>query len=387
MNNVSGILLMAGSSNRFSQNINKTLYELNNKHLFLYSLEKFKKLNIKDIYLVIKKEEETNVKDILDSTGFSDVNIIFGGEQRQDSVKNALRKVTSEYVLIHDTARPLTNIEDISNLYQSVVKEDSVCGSLYHDVTDTIKEVNEKVIHLNRNKLKAVTTPQIFRKDGYAKILENTSLVTDELSIFDDEQITFTKETSSNIKVTTKEDLDYVEYLLNKDKLYKIGHSYDYHNFKDGEKLILGGIEIPSPFGLEGYSDADVVYHSVCEAILGSLGLGDIGTIFPDNAKENYKRNSLDFVIYALNKLDEFGYEIVNLDMMIYLQKPNLKDYKAKIASNLQKVLKTSCVNVKATTLEKQGLIGTCKGIGTETVILIRKTVWVYSDFFVICLY
>ena len=72
-------------------------------------------------------------------------------------------------------------------------------------------------------------------------------------------------------------------------------------------------------------------------------------------------------------ELDEYGYEIVNIDMMIYLQKPNLKDYKSLIAQNLKKVLNTQSVNVKATTLEKQGLIGTCKGIGTETVILIKK--------------
>lgn len=377
MNNVSGILLMGGSSNRFNQNINKTLYEINNKHLFLFSLEKFYKLHIKELYLVIRPEDEVEIKEVLNSTGFTDVKIIFGGKERQDSVKNALSQVSSEYVLIHDTARPLTNIVDITKLYQDVVNEGSICGSLYHDVTDTIKEVDVKVRHLERSKLKAVTTPQIFKKEAYTKILQNTALVTDELSIFSDEHITFTKETTPNIKVTTSDDLDYVKYLLNKDHLYKIGHSYDYHNFKDGETLILGGINIPSTFGLEGYSDADVIYHSVCEAILGALGLGDIGTIFPDNSEVNFKRNSLEFVEYSLEQLNEYGYYIVNLDMMIYLQKPNLKDYKAKIASNLMQVLNTTSVNVKATTLEKQGLIGTCKGIGTETVVLIKKIVWV----------
>ena len=240
-------------------------------------------------------------------------------------------------------------------------------------MVDTIKEVDIKVKHLDRNKLKAVTTPQIFRKDGYLQILNNKEFVTDELSVFSNHKVTFTKETTPNIKVTSSSDLDYVNYLLHKNQTYKIGHSYDYHNFKDGEKLILGGIVIPSSFGLEGYSDADVVYHSVCEAILGALELGDIGTIFPDNKEENYKRNSLDFVLYAKNKLDEYGYEIANIDMMIYLQKPNLKEYKSLIAQNLKKVLNTQSVNVKATTLEKQGLIGTCKGIGTETFILIKK--------------
>lgn len=372
MNNVSVILLMAGSSNRFNEGINKTLYEINNKHLFLYSLEKFNQLDIKDIYLVIRKDDEDEVLEVLNSTGFQNVKIIIGGKERQDSVINALKEVTTEYVFIHDTARPITNIQDIVKLYEDVRIDENICGSLYHDVTDTIKEVSDKVRHLDRSKLKAVTTPQIFRIDGYSRILNNKNLITDELSIFSDNDITFTKETTPNIKVTTKDDLDYVKYLLNKNSIYKIGHSYDYHNFKDGEKLILGGINIPSSFGLDGYSDADVLYHSVCEAILGSLGLGDIGTIFPDNEKENYKRNSLDFVNYALQRLDEAAYEIVNVDIMIYLQKPNLKDFKPVIAQNLKKVLRTTSVNVKATTLEKQGLIGTCQGIGTETVILIK---------------
>lgn len=374
MNNVSGILLMAGNSNRFDEAINKTLYEINNKHLFLYSLEKFNQLNLNKIYLVTREEDKENIQEVLKSTGFTDVVLVKGGKERQDSVKNALKEVKTEYVLIHDSARPLTNINDIKSLYEDIIRDGNVCGSMYHDVTDTIKEVGESVKHLDRSKLKAVTTPQIFKKDGYLKILSNNELVTDELSIFNNENITFTKETTPNIKVTTKDDLDYVKYLLNKNSIYKIGHSYDYHNFKDGEKLILGGINIPSTFGLDGYSDADVVYHSVCEAILGALGMGDIGTIFPDNVEVNFKRNSLDFVSYALTKLKEANYEIVNLDMMIYLQKPNLKDYKVLIAQNLKEVLQTTSVNVKATTLEKQGLIGTCQGIGTETVILIKKT-------------
>lgn len=373
MNNVSVILLMAGSSNRFNEGINKTLYEINNKHLFLYSLEKFTNLNIKDIYLVIRKDDENDVLEVLNNTGFQNVKIIIGGKERQDSVVNALKEVTTEYVFIHDIARPLTNIQDIVKLYEDVRNDGNVCGSIYHDVIDTVKEVTDKVRHLDRSKLKAVTTPQIFRKDGYLKILNNKNLITDELSIFNNEPITFTKETTPNIKVTTKDDLDYVKYLLNKNSIYKIGHSYDYHNFKDGEQLILGGINIPSTFGLEGYSDADVVYHSVCEAILGALALGDIGTIFPDNKEENYKRNSLDFVDYAFKQLQKANYEIVNVDLMIYLQKPNLKEYKPLIAQKLKEVLHTSSVNVKATTLEKQGLIGTCKGIGTETVVLIKR--------------
>ena len=371
MNKFSAILLMAGSSTRFNQSKNKSLYELNNKPLFLYSLEKFNRLNLDKIYLVVKEEEYDEVAQMIDD--YHNIEIVTGGNTRAESVKNALTKVISDYVLVHDCARPLTALADIETLMNNMSSYQA--GTLYHDVTDTIKEeTNNKVTHLNRNNLKAVTTPQCFSKDVYNKILSNTENVTDELSILKDETILFVKESSTNIKVTTYDDFEYMIYLLNKNSKYKIGHSFDYHNFKKGEKLLLGGIYIPAPFGLDGHSDADVVYHSLCESILGALGLGDIGTIFPDNAIENYKRNSLDFVNYALEKLNEYGYEINNVDIMIYLQKPNLKDYKPLIKENLKKVLNTDNVNVKATTLEKQGLIGTCQGIGTETVILIKST-------------
>lgn len=371
----SAVLLMAGNSTRFNKLLNsyknKSLYELNNKPLLLYSLEKFNKIDkINNIYIVVKPDEKELVETILEETGNIHVKIVEGGSTRNKSVKNALKFVEDDYVLFHDVARPLTNINDIKEL----IEKTNLCGTLYHNLTDTVKETkSDKVRHLERSTLKAVTTPQIFHSSLFDIILNNNEDVTDELTLFENCDITFIEETSTNMKVTTFEDFEYMIYLLNKDQKFKVGHSYDYHNFKDGEKLILGGIEIPSTFGLEGYSDSDVIYHSVCESILGALELGDIGTIFPDNAKENYKRNSLDFVNYALEKLEESDYEINNIDIMIYLQKPNLKNYKQKIVKNLKQVLKTESVNVKATTLEKQGLIGTSKGIGTETVVLIRK--------------
>lgn len=373
MSKFSAILLMAGNSTRFNQAINKSLYEIKGRPLFTYSLSKFSSLGLNKIYLVVKEEEKLDIIDFL-GTSYKNVEVVLGGSTRQESVKNALKLLDTDYVLIHDCARALTNINDIKSLINQMYSSNYLYGSLYHDVTDTIKEINnETTLHLNRNNLKAVTTPQCFKKDIYEDILNNKNEITDELSVCKKNSILYIKETSPNIKVTTYEDLEYVNYLLTKNDLYKIGHSYDYHNFKDGEELILGGIHIASPFGLEGYSDSDVIYHSVCEAILGALGLGDIGTIFPDTAKENYKRNSLDFVTYALDKLNEFNYEINNIDIMVYLQKPNLKNYKPLIKENLKKVLNTDFVNIKATTLEKQGLIGTCKGIGTETVVLIKS--------------
>lgn len=372
MDNISLILLMAGGSTRFNQNINKNLYEINKIPLFIYSLTKFKDLGIKNIYLVIKKDEEDQVQDILESTSNQDVKVIIGGTRRLDSVKNALKEVKTDYVLIHDSARPLTNKHDILKLINDAKIKKAKLGSLYHELTDTVKEVTSEIKHLNRSNLLAVTTPQLFHKSLYKIILDNDEDITDELSLFNELPL-FIKETTPNIKITSVEDLNYLNYLNDSTAIYKVGHSFDYHNFKEGKNLILGGINIPCEFGLDGWSDADVLYHSVCEAIMGALGLGDIGYAFPDNTTENYQRNSLDFIMYAKDELHKNSYQVANIDIMIYLQKPNLKNYKPLICENLKQILNTPFVNVKATTLEKQGLVGTSKGIATETVVLIKK--------------
>ena len=106
--------------------------------------------------------------------------------------------------------------------------------------------------------------------------------ITDELCLFENETIGFIEETKNNKKVTTKQDLEEVEYILDCKQVYKIGHSFDFHPLSEGRKLILGGIEIPYEKGLLGHSDADVVYHVVAESIMGALGIGDLGTLFPD---------------------------------------------------------------------------------------------------------
>ena len=138
-NNFSAILLIAGNSTRFNQSVNKSLYEFKNKPLFLHSLEKFVKLDLKEIYLVVKEEEKEYVEEIIGNF-YPNVKIVLGGSTRANSVKNALKYIQTEYVLIHDGARPLTEILDIQELINKTIQGNYVASSLYHDVTDTIKE-------------------------------------------------------------------------------------------------------------------------------------------------------------------------------------------------------------------------------------------------------
>lgn len=370
---ISSILLMAGSSNRFNLNKNKNLYEINNKHLFLYSLDTFyNHQKINNIYLVVKEEEYEDVLDIVKQNYDDRVSIIVGGDTRSKSVKNALCNITDDGVLIHDCARPLVTSNDIDNIIDSL--NHSKCATMYHKVFDTIKEVTDSINTINRDNLKAVTTPQAFTKQLYEIILNNDNeLITDEIALFEkDYTVAFIEETRNNLKVTTTDDLAYVEYIL-MNKSYKVGHSFDFHTFTTEQPLVLGGVKFDTNFGLLGHSDADVVYHVVTEAILGALQLGDIGTHFPDTDMKYHKMDSSYFVKEAVRLLNEAKYTIENIDVIIYLEEPNLKNHKYQMAQNIKKLTGASYVNVKATTLEKKGLVGRKEGIASEAVVLIKK--------------
>lgn len=155
----------------------------------------------------------------------------------------------------------------------------------------------------------------------------------------------------------------------------RIGHGYDAHRLKEGRKLILGGVDIPYSMGLDGHSDADVLLHSVTDAILGAACLGDIGGMFPDNDDKYLNANSLELLKKAYQKVNEKGYFIGNLDVTVIAQKPKLKDYILKMRENIAEVLETDIdnISVKATTEEKMGFTGSGEGISSHAVCLLEK--------------
>jgi 2-C-methyl-D-erythritol 2,4-cyclodiphosphate synthase len=156
---------------------------------------------------------------------------------------------------------------------------------------------------------------------------------------------------------------------------YRIGHSQDVHRFGKNRKLILGGVEIPFEFGLIGHSDADCVFHAVSEAIIGALGLGDLGTHFSDTDPQYKDIDSSFFVSETRKLLKEYGYKISNLDITVYLEKPLLKPFVQEMKANIAKYLLIDFnqVNLKATRGEGMGFIGHGEGVGAECVVLIYK--------------
>ena len=156
--------------------------------------------------------------------------------------------------------------------------------------------------------------------------------------------------------------------------MYKIGNSIDIHPLIKGEYINIGGVKVKSSFTSVSHSDGDALLHSITEAILGALGKGDLGKHFP-NDELNKNRSSVDYLMFAKDLLNKEGYKISNIDCMIVLEKPSLKDYKEEIENNIARLLEIepSQINIKAGTNEKIGTIGDSKSYLTWTSVLIFK--------------
>lgn len=157
--------------------------------------------------------------------------------------------------------------------------------------------------------------------------------------------------------------------------MIRIGHGYDVHKFSDDRKCIIGGVEIPFPKGLLGHSDADVLLHAVCDALLGAAALGDIGKHFPDNDASFSNIDSRILLRRTVELLRENGYKIGNIDATVIAQKPKMADYITKMRENIANDCNISvdCVNVKATTEEGLGFTGALEGISAHAVCIIGE--------------
>lgn len=156
---------------------------------------------------------------------------------------------------------------------------------------------------------------------------------------------------------------------------FRIGQGWDVHRTVDGRPLILGGVTVPSEFGLAGHSDADVLFHAVTDAVLGSVALGDIGMHFPDTAPEWKGANSLQFLQHAVKLLEQKGYHLVNVDTTIILERPKLKDFRLPIRESLANAvgLTADAVSVKFKTAEKVGPVGLGQSCEAQATVLVSS--------------
>ena len=301
--------------------------------------------------------------------------VIEGGASRQEStalgIKFALQDKPENYiVLIHDAARPNAS----PDLYRRVIKEAYEKGAVVPAVRlkDTIRDVKKGT--LNRDDLRAVQTPQGFVGEiilNAIKYAEEKCFVgTDEGSLIDfmGFPVSTVLGSESNIKITSPEDLT---------KTVCIGAGYDVHAFSENRKLILGGVDIPFAKGLLGHSDADVLTHALMDAILGAMGEGDIGLLFPDTAPEYKGVSSIELLKRVVALMNEKFYTLENADITVICQAPKIRPHIDEMKKNLELVLSPkNGINIKGTTTEKLGFEGRGEGIAASATVLLSKPSW-----------
>ncbi|MBS1589342.1 MAG: 2-C-methyl-D-erythritol 2,4-cyclodiphosphate synthase [Bacteroidetes bacterium] len=157
--------------------------------------------------------------------------------------------------------------------------------------------------------------------------------------------------------------------------MYRIGQGIDFHQLVEGRDLILGGVKIPHHKGCLGHSDADVLLHAICDALLGSVGLGDIGQHFPDTDLAFKNIDSKVLLRRSYNMVREKGYWIVNIDSTLLLQAPKIKPYVVQMQETIARILHLSLedVSIKATTTEQMSFVGREEGVVALANVLIQK--------------
>jgi 2-C-methyl-D-erythritol 4-phosphate cytidylyltransferase / 2-C-methyl-D-erythritol 2,4-cyclodiphosphate synthase len=310
--------------------------------------------------------------------------IVAGGLRRQDSVKAGLDTLddTTEIVMVHDAARPLVNRQLIIRCYEAAIINGAAIAAV--PVKDTLKKGNtlDQVIEtIDRTDLWQAQTPQAARRELLERAyrINGDADVTDESSLLEKAAIpvTLVEGAEANIKITRPEDLFLAEKILNHNVTpnFRIGHGYDAHRFAENRHLILGGITIPHSHGLAGHSDADVLTHALCDALLGALGRGDIGKHFPDSDAKYTNISSIILLDQVIQLAGNEGFTVVNVDITLVCQAPRL----ASFVPQMQKVLGQTCrvaadvINIKATTTEGMGFTGRKEGIGCHAVVLLQK--------------
>ena len=375
------IILAGGIGRRLSNSTNtpKQYIKIGSTNIIEYFLKNLDK-NIFDIIVIVcvLKMSKKHLVNIKKNNISHNIHFTQSGINRQDSSKKGLfflRKYNPKKVLIHDAARPFVTNKLIKKL---IKKLDSfkVCVP-YVKHNDYVKYKSNYYL-INNNFLIFIQTPQAF---SYQTILKAHKTIKN-INAKDDTILTETigvktkliKGSKKNIKITYKEDLEFFNFL--KRKIRRCGIGYDIHNidFNSKKKLTLCGVKI-NHAPLIGHSDADVGYHAICDSILGSLSLRDIGYYFKNNDQKWKNANSKIFIIFAKEKLKENNYKIINLDINFICQTPQINKYIKNMKLNISKNLNIfqNIISIKATTNEKIGLIGEGKGIAAESIVSIEN--------------
>ena len=365
---VAAVILCAGSSSRMGRD--KMTIELGGKTVLRRSVEAFIAAGITDLVLAVSGAVQSEAEILAKEHG---LRLVEGGATRGGSVYNALKTMDCDIVAIHDGARCMVTPEIILDSVASAAMYGSGVAAI--PARDTLWKDGEI---LDRTAVVAAQTPQTFAFDkilaAYKKAAEEGYEATDDCALYRRMwgEARFSKGSIANQKLTLEADMELFMGLCSEQRT---GYGEDTHRFKEGRKLILGGVDVPYTMGLLGHSDADVLTHAVIDGLLGAAAMGDIGRLFPDSSAQYKDICSLILLERAWEKVKGAGYSPVNIDATIIAQQPKLAPHIAAMRENIARVLGCDAdrVSVKATTPEHTGPEGNLECITARCVCTLKR--------------
>lgn len=367
MTTVSALIPAAGRGERFGNGTGKIFFPVAGRPLLAHTLSAFQACeDVTEIILVVREPDMALAEEMRQIVPKL-ATVVEGGDERTESVRRGLRHAGGDIVAIHDGARPLVTPEIISRTVATAVSHGAAVAAV--PMIDTVKEAGENDIvvrTLDRSRLWQIQTPQTFRADLLRRAYESAEAegitATDDAALVErlGVPVKLVMGSYENIKVTRPEDLAVVEARLAPRFETRVGHGIDYHRVSPERWLVLGGVEFPGEAGLVGHSDADVILHAICDALLGAAALGDIGRHFPDTDPNLKDISSLVLLANVMRLLGEQGWQVVNVDATLIADRPKIASRAPEMVEKIARVLEIdpSAVNVKATTTEGTGEVG-----------------------------
>ncbi len=303
-----------------------------------------------------------------------------GGARRQDSVALGLESLAAEApsrVLIHDAARPLVDHGVISRVLAALETSPGAVPALA--VADTLKRGDGEFVEttVDRRGLWRAQTPQGFRFEDILSAHRQVGgeELTDDAAVAERAglAVAIVEGSEDNFKVTRNGDLIRAERVLGFGEI-RTGMGFDVHRFGPGDHVMICGVAVPHDFGLEGHSDADVGLHAITDALLGTIGAGDIGSHFPPSDPQWKDADSEVFLRHAGELLGAKGGRISNIDVTLMCERPKIGPHREAMAGRVAEILGLAVdrVSVKATTTEGLGFTGRGEGIVAQAVATVR---------------
>jgi 2-C-methyl-D-erythritol 4-phosphate cytidylyltransferase/2-C-methyl-D-erythritol 2,4-cyclodiphosphate synthase len=368
--------MAAGSGSRFGAARPKQFSRLGGKSVLRHAAEALLRDGGVDALLpVCAPEDAAEVAALLE--GLPALPPVAGGATRQASVwagLEALSRDAPQVVLVHDAARPFVPAGTVAALRAALADHPGAIPA--QPVTDTLKRAEAGIIAATvpRAGLFRAQTPQAFR---FAPLLAAHRTATTEAT--DDAQlleaaglpVALVAGHEQNIKITWPEDLARMEAAMTPPLLPRIGTGFDVHRLVAGRPMVLCGVTIPGPMGLDGHSDADVGLHALCDAIYGALAEGDIGRWFPPSEAQWKDADSARFLLHAAGRIAARGGVLANADVTLICERPKITPHATAMRERLAALLAVPVdrISVKATTTERLGFPGRGEGIAAQAAV------------------